>query len=138
MHMVQVNCLFVLSFSFHSRIFTHMKTSPLPVEACKFGPMPGTHRRWQLGFFSVAPLLRHGASVYNGYLRWPVTLTPIAECLAVKLSLHVLTILVCCGWDSNTQPSACEANALHRQNLLHVNFTWIAREFHVNCTWIEQ
>ena len=32
----------------------------------------------------------HGASVYNGHLRGPVTLTPVAEYLAVELSLPVL------------------------------------------------
>ena len=38
-------------------------------------------------------LLRHGASVYNGHLRGPVTLTPIAERLAVDLSLPVNFLL---------------------------------------------
>ena len=53
------------------------------------------------------------ASVYNGHLRGPVTLTPIAGRLAVS-SGAVTTCLtkVCHGWDSNTQPSACGANAL--------------------------
>ena len=45
----------------------------------------------QWGFFSVPHLMWHGASVYNGHLRGPVTLTPIAERLAVELSLPVLT-----------------------------------------------
>ena len=45
----------------------------------------------QWGFFSVPHLLWHGASVNNGHLRGPVTLTPIAERLAVELSLPVLT-----------------------------------------------
>ena len=40
----------------------------------------------QWGFFSVPHLLWHGASVYNCHLLGPVTLTPIAECLA-ELSL---------------------------------------------------
>ena len=39
-------------------------------------------------------------------------LTSSAERLAVELSLPVLTTWVCRGWDSNTQPSACRANAL--------------------------
>ena len=48
----------------------------------------------QWGFFSVPHLLWHGASVYmyNGHLRGPVTLAPIAERLAVELSLPVFTI----------------------------------------------
>ena len=36
----------------------------------------------QWGFFSVPHLLWHGASVYNGHLRGPVTLTSLAERLA--------------------------------------------------------
>ena len=65
----------------------------------------------QWGFLSVPNLLWHGVSVYNGHLRGPVTLTPIAERLAVDLSPPVLTT-VFRGWDSNSQPSACEENAL--------------------------
>ena len=45
----------------------------------------------QWGFFSVSHLLWHGSSVYNGHLRGPVTLTPIAERLAVELSRPVFT-----------------------------------------------
>ena len=41
-------------------------------------------------------------SVYNGHHRGPVTLTPIAERLAVELSLPVYTTQVFRGWDSNT------------------------------------
>ena len=57
--------------------------------------------RW--GFFSVPHLLLHGASVYKGHLWGPVTLTSIAECSTVELSLPVLTAKVCRGWDSNTE-----------------------------------
>ena len=38
----------------------------------------------QLGFFNVPYLHWHGASVYNGHLQESVTLTPIAERLAVN------------------------------------------------------
>ena len=51
-------------------------------------------------------------SLKNGHLREPVTLTLVPERLAVEVSLHVLTNLVCRGWDSNTQPSTCGAIAL--------------------------
>ena len=44
----------------------------------------------QWGFFSVPHLLWHQVSFYNGHLRGPVTLTPIAERMAVELSLPVL------------------------------------------------
>ena len=75
--------LFVWGLSF--------STSPLPVKGCKFWPMLGTHGHEQWGFFSVPHLLWHGASVFNGHLRGPVTLTPIAERSAVELSLPVFT-----------------------------------------------
>ena len=41
-----------------------------------------------------------------------MTLTPIAEPLAVELSRPIFTTNVCRCWDSNTQPSASEAYAL--------------------------
>ena len=44
----------------------------------------------QLRFLSVPNLLWHGTSIFNGHLREPGTLTPIAERLAVELSLPVL------------------------------------------------
>ena len=47
----------------------------------------------QRGFFSVLHLLWQGTSVYNSHLRGPVTLTPMAERLAVKLSLPVLRLM---------------------------------------------
>ena len=45
----------------------------------------------QWGFFNVPHLLQHGPTVYNGHHHGPVTLTPIAERLAVELSLPVFT-----------------------------------------------
>ena len=57
----------------------------------------------QWGFFSEQHLLWHGASVRYGHLQGLVTLAPIAERLAVELSLHVpvFTTYVSRGWDSN-------------------------------------
>ena len=92
--------------------FTHLETLPLPVKGCKLWPTLGSHGHWAVRFFSVPHLLWHGVSVYNGHFRRTVTLTSFSERLAVKLSLPVLTTLVCRGWDSNTQPSACVANVL--------------------------
>ena len=43
----------------------------------------------QWGFFSVPHLLWHRASVYNGHLRGPVSLTSNAQRSAVELSLPV-------------------------------------------------
>ena len=80
---------------------------------CLYGVYPPTQdHSYGDVTITVPHLLWHGASVYNGHLRRPVTLTPIAERLAVELSLPVFTILVNSGWDSNTQPSAYGANAL--------------------------
>ena len=46
----------------------------------------------QWRFFNVPHPLRHGLTLYNGHLRGPVTLTPVAERrLAVELSLPVFT-----------------------------------------------
>ena len=58
----------------------------------------------QWGFISVPHLLLHGAYVYNGHLRRPVTLTPFAERFAVELPLPVLT--------TSVGTFACGANAL--------------------------
>ena len=46
----------------------------------------------QWGFFSLPHLMWHGPSVYNGHIQGPVTLTPIAERLAVELSLLFLQL----------------------------------------------
>ena len=97
--------------SFFFYIF-HMETSPLSIKGLKFLSMLGTQAMEQWGFFSVSQLLWNGASVYNGHLRGRVTLTPNAERLADERSLPVLTTSVCSSWDSNTQPSAFEGNAL--------------------------
>ena len=64
----------------------------------------------QWGFFSVSHLLWQGAFIYNDHLRGPVTLTPIAGCLARELSLPDFTTKVCRIWDSNTHPSACDSS----------------------------
>ena len=78
------------------------------------------HYRWEIAnfhlsstlgteVFSLPYLLWQGISVHNGRLRVPLTLTIVAEHLAVELSLP---ILVCGDRDSNTKPSACKGNAL--------------------------
>ena len=43
----------------------------------------------QLGFLSVPNVLCHGTCVWHDHLRKPVTLTPVADCLAVELTLPV-------------------------------------------------
>ena len=59
----------------------------------------------QWGFFSVPHLLWHGASVYNGHFR-------ATQCWAFSGGAVKTYFKVFRGWDSNTQPSACGANAL--------------------------
>ena len=46
---------------------------------------------WAMRVLSLPHLLWHGASVYNGHLRGTMTLTTIAERLAVEMSLPVFT-----------------------------------------------
>ena len=70
-----------------------------------------------------------------------MTLIPIAEHLAVELSLPVFT-WVCRGWDSNTKTSACAANALTQFQifnffppLLNIFSKLKLRVFHQNIAW---
>ena len=102
--------LFVCLFGFIRptwECFTHMEMSPLQVKAANFGLCSAVMTIEQWGLFIVPHLMWHGVSVYNGHLRRRVTLTRIAELLAVELSLPVFTTNRCPGWDSNTQASAC-------------------------------
>ena len=87
----------------------------------------------QWGYFSVLHLLWHGASVCNGHF-WELCphLIPIAQHLAVELSLPVSTTLVCRSLDFNTQPSTCGTNV--RSNWLpHCRGSYRSRlPIHVN------
>ena len=57
--------------------------------AANFGLCSAIMAIGQWGFFSVPHLPWHGASIYNGHIRGPVTLTQNAEGLTVGLSLPV-------------------------------------------------
>ena len=92
-------CLFVLGFLSHSRIFHSYGDITM---AANFDLCSALMVIEQWGFFCVPHLLWHGTSVYNGHLRGPVTLTPIAERLEVELSLPIFTTSVCRSWDSKT------------------------------------
>ena len=84
------NCLFVWGFSSHSRIFHWYRDATITGEGLQI--LTYTWHSWQLSNEGYVPhLLWHGTSFYNGHLRGPVTLTPVAELLAVELSLPVLT-----------------------------------------------
>ena len=61
-------------------------------KAANFWPIFCTQGIDQWGFFSLPNLLWHVASVNKGHIRGPVTLTPIAEGLAVNLSLPFLRL----------------------------------------------
>ena len=73
----------------------------------------------QWGFFSVPHLLWHGASLYKGHQRGPVTLTPNAESLTVELSLTVLKDLsVAVGIRTSNLPLAGKrSNRLHHRRV---------------------
>ena len=106
-------CLCVWCLSSHSWIFHSYGNVTITGEGLQiFALCSALMAIEQWGFFSVPRLLWRESSVYNGYLRGPVKLTPIAERLAAELSLSVFTTKVCRGYDSNTQPSACSTNAL--------------------------
>ena len=75
------------SFSPHSRICQSLWDVTIDGEGLQMFIM--AIEQWRC--LSVLHLLWHGASVYNDHLRGPVTLTPIAERLAVELTLPVFT-----------------------------------------------
>ena len=84
----------------------------------------------QLEFCGLPHLLWHGATVHNGHLRGPLTITPITERMTLELSLPIFTTKVCRDSDSNTQPSACGADAnplRHRRD-----FNWFCRGWDSN------
>ena len=106
-------CLFVCGFKSHSRKFHSYGDVTIIGEELQI--MTYSQHLWPLS--SEDSLACHTfcvlwASVHNGHLRGPVTLTPIAESLAVELSLPVFFNCYYCGSDSYTQPSTCEAIAL--------------------------
>ena len=48
----------------------------------------------QRGFSGVQHLLLYWSSLHNGHLRGPMTLTPVAERLGLRLSVAVLTTYI--------------------------------------------
>ena len=111
-HVSLVVCLFGILSSYSREFFHSYRDVTITDEGLNFYLCLALMSIEQWGYFSVPHLLWHGASIYNGQLRGPVTLTPIPQRLAVELSISVFTNYVCRGWDSSTQPSACGANAL--------------------------
>ena len=80
-------CLFFVSFSSSSRIFHSYGDVTIAGEGLQI--LTCVRQSWPVSN-EGSHLLRHGAFVYIGHLRGPVTLTPISERLAVDLSLPVL------------------------------------------------
>ena len=86
-------CLYVWSFLSHSRIFPSYGNVTIADEGLQIWPMLGTHMAIELwGFLSVPHLLWHRASIYNGHIRGPVTLTPIAKHLELSLPVYDLVL----------------------------------------------
>ena len=82
--------LLVVGFYVSREFFSHIETPPLPIEDLKFLPILGTRGHCAVGFLCLPHLLWNRASVYNGHQRRPVTLTYVADRLAMELSLHFL------------------------------------------------
>ena len=89
--------MFVCGFSSHSRNFHPY----VDVIIANFDLWSALMAIEQWGFFSVPHQLSHRASIYNGQLRGHMTLTPIAEPLAVELSLPVFYDFAAGLWTPN-------------------------------------
>ena len=88
-------CLFVCMFGVYHptrQFFTHMGCHHYRWRAENFDQGSALMTIEQGRFFSEPHLPWHRASVYNGHLRGRVTLTPVAERLAVGLLLRVLRL----------------------------------------------
>ena len=83
-------CLYVWAFSSQSRIYHSYGDVTIAGEGLQI--LTCAWHSWSLS--NEGSLACHGASVYNGHLRVPMTLTSIAELLTVELSLPVFTIEV--------------------------------------------
>ena len=85
-------CLFVRGLSSRSRIFHSYGDVSITDEGLPI--LTYARHSWSLSsedYLSCHTyILWHGASVYNGHIQGPVTLTPIFERLAAELSLPVL------------------------------------------------
>ena len=109
--MVCCVCLLVWGFSYHSRIFHSYGAVTIAGEGLQINTF--AWHSWPLnseGFLECNTYCDTGVR-----LLWssPRTLDTHVYCRAfVELSLPVFTTQVCRGWDSNTQPSASDSNAL--------------------------
>ena len=92
--------------------FTHLKTSPLLVKGCKYWPMHSTYGHWAEGSLRCHTSCdtRHPFIMVISKGPWHSLLLPSVWQWSCQYMFF--TTKVCLVWDSNTQPSACEANAL--------------------------
>ena len=65
----------------------------------------------------------HGPTLYNGHLRKPVTLTPVAERLEVELSLPVFTTQVC--RDRGSNPDLPHASSKLNEWTIHYELRYL-------------
>ena len=86
---------FFVCFEFFNstrEFFTHIETSSLPVKGFKFWPILDTRGHWAVRFFltchTYCDTSQPFITAYNGPLRGPVTLAPVAE--RWKWSCHYL------------------------------------------------
>lgn len=92
--------------------FTRTETSPLPLKSFKFWCILGTHGYRALRVLqNDKPIVSRITRLY-GLFQELVTLTYVAKRFAVELLLPIFTLWAGHGWDWNTKPWACEANAL--------------------------
>ena len=119
-------CFFVWSLSPHSRIYHSLEDVTISGEGLHI--FTYARHLWPLsseGSFACHTYYDTGRPFIMVISENPWH-TPIAERLAGELSLPVLTTYICRGWNSNTQPSACGANALtHCDTAAACNFLHI-------------
>ena len=80
------------------------------------------------GSLNVPHLLWHVPTLYNSHLRWPVTITPVAEHLAVEMPLTVLTNKACT--DMGFEPHLLHARQMF---YLYTATVIIERNFRRDC-----
>ena len=98
-------CLLVKGLTSHSRLFHSYGDATIRVEGLQI--LTYTRHSWPLSI--EGPLVCHTNCDTEHPLKWSssitMILTPVAERLAVELSLPSFKTWLSCGWDSNTQPS---------------------------------
>ena len=92
-------CLFVWSLSSHSIIFQSYGDVTIAGEGLQI--LTYARHSWPLSSEDSLTCHIYCDTLYNGHLRGPVTLTPVAERLAVELLLTVFTSEVCRDRRSN-------------------------------------